>query len=172
MSGTPYDDLITASSQNYGVPVSWIEAVIQVESAWNPNAYRAEPQISDASYGLMQLLTKTAAGLGFSGDPSALYDPATNIDLGTKLLRQLRSSYGDDFQRVYSAYNSGKPDLYLTSSQVAANVGRAVAALTQYVSDDVTQLISATGMPADSVPPVAALVVLVLLLMWVHKKGH
>lgn len=129
-----FEDLIAASANIYDVPESWIQAVIQVESSGNPKAYRAEPQINDASYGLMQLLYGTARALGFSGDPAGLYDPATNIDLGAKLLGQLRAKYGDDFEAVYSAYNSGSPTAYQTSSKVAANVSRAVAALQQFVS--------------------------------------
>ena len=135
-----YDDLIASAADTYFVPESWIRAVIQVESSWNPSAFRAEPAINDASYGLMQLLSTTARGLGYSGDPTGLYDPATNIALGAELLGQLRAKYGDDFNRVYSAYNSGKPDAYLTSTQVANDVAKAVAALATYVNQDVSAL--------------------------------
>lgn len=123
-----YDDLIAENSRLYGIPESWIRAVITVESSWNPNAFRAEPRISDASYGLMQLLSRTAGGLGYSGAPQGLLDPATNIALGTKYLAQLRQSYGE-FKRVISAYNSGGPDNYLTNPQVAAHVAKVIAAL-------------------------------------------
>lgn len=119
-----FDEIITKWAMHYRVPEAWIRATIQTESAWDPKAYRAEPQINDASRGLMQLLYRTAAGLGFESTPDELYDPNTNIMLGTKLLAELRGRYGDDAQRVYSAYNSGKPDLYKTSTQVGANVAR------------------------------------------------
>ena len=124
-----YDAIIHAQAVEFDVPVAWIKAVIQTESSWNPKAYRAEPQINDASYGLMQLLYRTARGLGYDGTPEGLYDPAINIALGAKLLGDLRVRYGDDFRRVYSAYNSGRPDLWETSSQVGTNVARALVNL-------------------------------------------
>lgn len=124
---------ITEASERYRVPESWIRAVIETESSWNPNAYRYEDKINDASYGLMQILGKTAIGLGFDGDVYYdLYDPAVNIDLGTRDLAQLIRSYGPDFTRVYSAYNSGNPDLWQTSKEVAAHVGNAIANLDKY----------------------------------------
>lgn len=124
---------IAAASQRYQVPEEWIRAVIETESSWNPNAYRWEAKIGDASYGLMQILGKTAIGLGFDGDVyHDLYDPAVNIDLGTMDLAQLIRAYGNDFRRVYSAYNSGKPDLWQTSQEVAQHVENAVANLAKW----------------------------------------
>jgi soluble lytic murein transglycosylase-like protein len=120
-----FDDLIWQASQDWDVPFVWIKAVIGTESDFNPNAYRAEPKINDASRGLMQLLYRTAKGLGYTGDPDGLYDPFTNIQLGAKFLADLRDTSGDDFKAVYSAYNSGNPRNYLTNPDVAAHVNRA-----------------------------------------------
>ena len=82
-------------------------AVIEVESAGDPKAYRFEPAFwntylknneewSDrdakevsASYGLMQLMYTTAWSLGWRGDGPDLYDPVINIKLGAKLLHEL-----------------------------------------------------------------------------------
>jgi len=147
------------------VPESWISAVIETESSWNPGAYRAEPQINDGSYGLMQILVKTARGLGYTGDPDGLWDPATNIDLGTKLLNELRGRYGEDFRRVYSAYNSGKPDLWQTSTQVGANVKRAVDNLTKWVSAGVSEFAAS---PASG--PLVGLLILIFLWSWTGKR--
>lgn len=160
-----FESLIRQASIDYNVPEPWIRAVIQTESSWNPQAYRAEPQISDASYGLMQLLETTARGLGFTGNAADLYEPEINIPLGTKLLSQLRIRYGDDFRRIYSAYNSGKPDLYLTSTQVRKNVERAVAALEKYAAEAVLTL---TASPVG--PGVGLLVIGVLLWAWVRRR--
>lgn len=161
-----FDSEIAQASFRYNVPESWIRGVIQVESSWNPNAYRAELRINDASYGLMQLLTQTARGLGWKGtDPKELYQPAVNIDLGAKLLGQLRRSYGDDFRRVYSAYNSGKPDLWQTSTQVAANVQKAMDALARYTSEAVQSV-----MRSDATGPVAAILIVIILWAWGKRK--
>jgi soluble lytic murein transglycosylase-like protein len=105
-----FDSIISEASQAWAVPFSLIKAIIERESDFNPNAYRAEPQIGDASRGLMQLLLGTAQALGFSGAADDLYDPTLNIRLGTRYLRDLigtatRSGYGID--SAISAYNAG-----------------------------------------------------------------
>ena len=131
-----FDQEITQASDRYGVPESWIRAVIETESSWNPNAYRYESKVKDASYGLMQVLGRTAIGLGFEGDVyHDLYNPAINIDLGTEDLAQLIHVHGTDFRRVYSAYNSGNPDLWETSQEVAAHVANAVANLAKWSTE-------------------------------------
>jgi soluble lytic murein transglycosylase-like protein len=112
--------------------MEWIKAVIGVESSYNPRAYRAEPRINDASYGLMQLLYRTAVGLGYAGEPEGLFDPGINIDLGSKFLGQLRARHGDNFAAVYSAYNSGSATKYQTSTQVAEHVKNALAWLARF----------------------------------------
>lgn len=126
-----YDTIIADQAEKYSVPFTWIKAIIGAESDFNPDAWRAEPQINDGSSGLMQILLKTARGLGFTGDPSALFDPMVNISLGTKLLAQLRARFGDDFSAVYSAYNSGSPTAYKTNPTVAAHVNRALMYLAE-----------------------------------------
>lgn len=100
-----FDPLFQAASDRYGVPFDWIKAIAITESSLNPKAYRAEPQINDASRGLMQVLMRTAVGLGYKGTPDGLYDPATSIDLGTKLIAENMQRFGPDFAAVYSAYN-------------------------------------------------------------------
>ena len=157
-----YDQFITASALQYQVPEAWIRAVIQTESSWNARAYRAESQINDASYGLMQLLFKTAAALGYAGVPEGLFDPQINIDLGTKLLAQLRSKYGENAERVYSAYNSGNPDKYLSSSEIGANVDRFMANLENAIREH--PFVASTG--ALGVAAIAA----VLLWAWGKRK--
>src|SRR5262249_54419973 len=80
--------------------------------------------------GLMQISPATAALYGW--DFSQMYDPGANIEAGSELLHDLRQSYGDDFRRVYSAYNSGNPDAWETNAQVAANVQRAMDNLAEF----------------------------------------
>lgn len=66
-----------------------IMAIIEIESSFDPQAYRAEPRLNDGSYGLMQLLGSTARGLGYVPDDlDGLFDPETNISLGMKGMRQ------------------------------------------------------------------------------------
>lgn len=106
-----YDPIILSAAARYGVPVSLIKGVIAAESAFKVNAHRDEPKIEDASRGLMQLLRVTAEGLGYRGSDEGLYEPYTNIDLGTKLLSQLYAQTGE-WHSTVSAYNGGlRPEL-------------------------------------------------------------
>lgn len=110
-----FDAYVQASSDSFGgrVKPEFIKGIIAAESAFNPAAIRGEPQIGDASIGLMQLRFKTAQALGYPGevgsqdDLSGLFDPGTNIYLGTKLLDQLLSQTGGDMDAAASAYNGG-----------------------------------------------------------------
>jgi soluble lytic murein transglycosylase-like protein len=155
-----YDALISSASIKYGVPETWIRAFIMTESSFNPQAYRAEPQINDASYGLMQLLYKTAKGLGYGGMPEGLYDPGTNIDLGVKLMSQGRAKYGDDIQAVYSFYNSGSGTKYLTVPGVAQHVANMLRNFEQVLTEN--PVIATTGTFG---------VVVVALLIWYWTKS-
>lgn len=102
-----YDQQIAAAHQRYGVPANLIRAVIAIESQYHPHATRDEPQIQDASRGLMQVLYRTAQSLGYLGAPDGLYDPATNVDLGTHLLADNLARAGGDVAIALSAYNAG-----------------------------------------------------------------
>lgn len=157
-----FDSFIAAASDAYNVPVSWIKAVIEVETGgtWDPNAYN--PNDPGGARGLMQIIAQTAYGLGIT-DLNSLFDPAVNIDAGTRLLGQLRAAYGDDFSRVYSAYNSGRPDLYLTSAEVADHVNKALAALSLYVSEGVGEV--QAGSPAGLL-----IVGAILLFLWNQRS--
>jgi soluble lytic murein transglycosylase-like protein len=154
---------ISAAARTWSVPEWWIKGVIMAESSGDPNAYRYEAARHEASYGLMQLLESTARGLGFSGDVDALYTPGVNIDLGTKLLSQLRARFGDDLRAVYSAYNSGSGTAYTTNPTVAANVQRVIGFVEQFIRDE--PAVASTG-------AVGALIVLLLIWYWTKRKGR
>lgn len=120
-----FDEIVYHASTSYDVPAAWVFAVIRTESKGNPRAVnQSDPS---GAWGLMQILYTTAVGLGYKGQPEGLFDPDLNVHLGTKYLAQLRGQYGNDFSRVYSAYNSGNPT---PQSQLAkSNLARAVANL-------------------------------------------
>jgi hypothetical protein len=85
-----------------------VAAVVEQESAFAPVAYREEPAIEDASYGLMQLLSRTAAWLGYGGTPDGLYDVATNLRLGCQYLAWLLDRYHGEVKAMLAAYNAGQ----------------------------------------------------------------
>ena len=107
---TAFDSIINTAADAWNVPQPLIKAIVEQESDFDPNAYRAEPQIDDASRGLMQLLYGTAQALGFQGEPNDLFDPTINIRLGTRYLSELINTaarYGYGVDSAISAYNAG-----------------------------------------------------------------
>lgn len=98
--------------------VAAVKAVIAKESAFDPSRVRGEPQLGDASVGLMQVLYSTARGLGYPGpigDPdnlTGLFTPGTNVYLGATYLWQKLVQTGGDLEAAFSAYNGGyRPEL-------------------------------------------------------------
>jgi soluble lytic murein transglycosylase-like protein len=121
--GSPYDPFILDAAARYVVDPALVKAIITKESSWNPNAYRAEPGIGDASRGLMQILYNTASGLGYSGPADGLFDPQTNIEYGTRYLASVMGQYG--YPGGVSAYNAGHP--ITGNAQYVADVDAAYA---------------------------------------------
>jgi soluble lytic murein transglycosylase-like protein len=94
------------------LPVSALKGLAAMESAFNPKAYRAEykkGEFWDASYGLMQILSRTAKGAGWSGaDPKELLNPAVNLRWGSKFFAGLVARHPRYLDAVAS-YNMGSP---------------------------------------------------------------
>lgn len=131
---TRYDAAIDAARLRYPlVPEAWVKAVIGTESSFQNIDRTWEGAVQEYSYGPMQVLESTAAALGI--DRATLQTLYGSILAGTAYLAQLIGRYGLDFRAVYSAYNSGRPDGWSLSSQVRANVDRALGWLDQVNSD-------------------------------------
>ena len=94
---TSYEDFIQSSADKYGVDPALVKAVIKAESGYRTNA-----QSHAGAQGLMQLMPSTAASLGCN-DP---FDPAQNIDAGTRYLKQQIDRFGSAEQAL-AAYNAG-----------------------------------------------------------------
>jgi hypothetical protein len=101
-AGDPYAAFVTEASRRFGVPESWIRAVMRTESAGDPHA--TSPK---GAMGLMQVMPQTWAELsaryGFGPDA---YDPRENILAGTAYLREMHDRYGT-VDGMLAAYNAG-----------------------------------------------------------------
>jgi soluble lytic murein transglycosylase len=103
----PYWETIKAESAKNNLDPYLVASLIRQESEFNPSA------ISPANaYGLMQMLPSVGKSMahqeGMSGFQTfQLLDPATNIRLGTRYLRQGLSKFGGVTEYALAAYNAG-----------------------------------------------------------------
>lgn len=97
-----YDTLILSAAREFKIDPLLVKSVIWKESTFNPRAY------SGKAFGLMQLTPRT--GLHVASQlkmPSPdLYDPATNIRIGTAYLAGLIRQFGK-LEHALAAYNAG-----------------------------------------------------------------
>jgi soluble lytic murein transglycosylase-like protein len=97
----PFAAFIAEASQRFGVPASWIRAVMRVESAGDVHALSPK-----GAMGLMQIMPETWAILqarySLGANP---YDPHDNILAGAAYLRELYDRYGAP--GFLAAYNTG-----------------------------------------------------------------
>ncbi len=84
-----------------GVPVDLADAVVRIESRYNPSARNA------GAVGLMQIKPQTARGLGYSGGAAGLMNPETNIRYGMLYLAQAYRMSGGDTCATLMRYQSG-----------------------------------------------------------------
>lgn len=84
-----------------GVPFSLADAIVRVESRYNPRASHA------GNYGLMQIRHQTARGMGYSGGAGGLLDAETNARYAMKYLAMAYRAAGGDTCRTIMKYQSG-----------------------------------------------------------------
>lgn len=90
--------IVNDYAQHYRLDENLVNAVIQVESNWNPNA------VSTAgACGLMQLMPGTANDMGVSD----IFDPTENISGGTQYLARMLEMFDNDTTLALAAYNAG-----------------------------------------------------------------
>ena len=96
-----FADYIAEAAQRFGVPASWIRAVMRAES--DGNVREVSPK---GAMGLMQIMPETWTELrsryGFGADP---FDAHDNILAGAAYLREFHDRYGA--AGFLAAYNAG-----------------------------------------------------------------
>lgn len=82
--------------RSYRIDPRLLEAVCRQESGGNPKAFRYEAGLRDASYGLMQVLGKTARNIGALPDgerDASLCEPELGIRAGVMVLAENLNGY-------------------------------------------------------------------------------
>ena len=112
-------DVVGSASHRYHLDPDLVNSVIRAESGFNPKAVSRKGAV-----GLMQLEPQTAAHLGVTDS----FDPAANVEGGTRYLRELLVRYDFDLIKALAAYNAGPqrveqyhgvPPYYETQAYVA-----------------------------------------------------
>jgi hypothetical protein len=97
----PFERFVAEAALRFGIPASWIKAIMQAESRGALHAISPK-----GAMGLMQIMPQTWAGLrsrySLGGDP---FDPHDNILAGAAYLRELHDRYGA--AGFLAAYNAG-----------------------------------------------------------------
>lgn len=94
--------IIESAAQRHAIDPHLVRAVIQVESAYSPQARSPK-----GAMGLMQLMPATAARFGATTEEEILA-PAVNVDVGVRYLRFLADRFGGRTDLVLAAYNAGE----------------------------------------------------------------
>jgi soluble lytic murein transglycosylase-like protein len=94
-------DLIARHAAEAGVPVRLADAIIRIESRYNPSARNG------GAVGLMQIKPQTARGLGYAGGASGLMNPDTNLRYGMRYLAAAYKMSGGDTCATVMRYQSG-----------------------------------------------------------------
>lgn len=93
----PFSEIIDSISKEQGVDARIVHAMIQVESAYRPNARSPK-----GAMGLMQLMPQTARQYAVRRP----FDPRSNVEGGVRHLRTLLDRF--DLSSALAAYNAGE----------------------------------------------------------------
>lgn len=93
-----FERMVDAAARRHGLDPALVRAVVAVESGFQPQAVSPK-----GAQGLMQLMPATARDLGVM-DP---FDPASNLDGGSRYLSTLVARYDGDLSKALAAYNAG-----------------------------------------------------------------
>ena len=93
-----WSPIVSAAARTHGLPEALLQAVIETESGFNPQAVSPK-----GAMGLMQLMPGTARTLNVANP----HDPASNVDGGARYLKDLLARFGNNLALALAAYNAG-----------------------------------------------------------------
>jgi soluble lytic murein transglycosylase-like protein len=97
-SAPALNEVVNSASAAYHLDPDLVNSVIHAESGFNPRAVSPK-----GARGLMQLMPSTASQLGVHD----AFDPETNVEGGSRYLRELLEHYNFDLVKALAAYNAG-----------------------------------------------------------------
>lgn len=125
---------IAQAAEKHEVDPELIKSIITVESCFRPGAYSRKE-----AAGLMQLIPVTAERFGAQD----VFDPAENIDAGTRYLRYLLKRYKGSVTHAIAAYNAGENRIAKGQEEIAVPfretrryIGMVLNAYTKFSEDD------------------------------------
>lgn len=92
--------VVAAAARRHGVPATLALGVASVESGFNPRA-----RSRSGAVGLMQILPRTARGLGCRG---SLTSPAANADCGARYLAAILGDHRGNLRMAAALYTQGR----------------------------------------------------------------
>jgi Transglycosylase SLT domain len=119
VSRADLNSMVAGAGERHQIDPDFINSVIRAESGFHSNAVSKK-----GAQGLMQLMPGTASQLGVSNP----FDPNSNVEGGTKYLRDLLEKYNYDPVKALAAYNAGSrrvdkyhgvPPYYETQAYIA-----------------------------------------------------
>lgn len=101
-SRSQYRAIVEREAQAFGLPAALVDAVMAVESSYNPAVVGLDGEI-----GLMQVLPSTARMMGFAGTLEQLAQPEINIHYGTAYLAGAWQRADGDLCTATMKYRAG-----------------------------------------------------------------
>ena len=103
-----FQPLVLRNARDNGLDPTLVQAVIAIESGYDPAA------VSDkGAVGLMQVMPATGERYGVTGDAKRsvvdkLKEPAINLRVGTRYLKDLLARFDNELTLALAAYNAGE----------------------------------------------------------------
>jgi soluble lytic murein transglycosylase-like protein len=98
LGGMPYGTAISLAAERHSVDGLLLAAIVAIESRFTPGA--VSPR---GAKGLMQI--RSAVGTAYGAKD--LFDPYTNVDVGTRYFSSLMKDYEGNLELTLAAYNAG-----------------------------------------------------------------
>lgn len=113
-----FEPLINQYAKMHNVDPALVKAMIAVESAFQPGVVSAK-----GALGLMQIIPGTGQRYGVTADrkqsvQQKLFDPATNLKVGTRYLRDLLGMFAQNIELALAAYNAGEGNVVKYKNKV------------------------------------------------------